>query len=153
VKHCEQPLLLWLDITVWFQGWDAFSKWFSIKRSNQTNLKHSRRKPNYLFPIMIQANCHYYYLVLSFVQFSIVQRIHIWLFWYSPIVLCFLCWWSDLKKVLLNVFIEARGGARSKIGAPMSNLRLFGSKGTVLKKVLVTLLGLFGAHRSHSAPP
>ena len=31
--------------------------------------------------------------------------------------------------------------------------RVFGSKCTVLKKILVTLFGLFGAFRSHSAPP
>ena len=43
-------------------------------------------------------------------------------------------------------------GARSKFGAPCSNLRSFGSKYTLLKKVLVTLLGLFGALRSHSSP-
>ena len=36
-------------------------------------------------------------------------------------------------------------GPRSKLGAPCSNLRYFGSKCTVLKKVLVTLLGLFRA--------
>jgi len=34
---------------------------------------------------------------------------------------------------------------RSKFSAPCSKLRSFGSKCTVLKKVLVTLLGLFGA--------
>jgi len=43
-------------------------------------------------------------------------------------------------------------GARSKFGAPSSNLRFFGSKCAVLKKVLVTLLHLFGALRSSSAP-
>jgi len=36
---------------------------------------------------------------------------------------------------------------------PCSNLRSFGSKCTVLKEVLVILLGLSGAHRSHSAHP
>ena len=36
-------------------------------------------------------------------------------------------------------------GARSKFGALCSNLRCFESKFTVLKKVFVTLLGLFGA--------
>ena len=44
--------------------------------------------------------------------------------------------------------------ARSKFGAPCSNLRFFGTKCTVLKKLLVTLLGLFGAlaviRRPHS---
>jgi len=32
------------------------------------------------------------------------------------------------------------------------NLRSYGSKFTVLKEVFVTLLGIFGAPRSHSAP-
>jgi len=47
--------------------------------------------------------------------------------------------------------IEYRGvtglvgiGARDKFGAPCSNLKSFGSKCTVLKEVLVTLLELFG---------
>ena len=44
-------------------------------------------------------------------------------------------------------------GATNKFGAQWSNLSSFGSKFTVLKKVLVTLLGLFGASRSNSAPP
>jgi len=35
-------------------------------------------------------------------------------------------------------------GARSKFVVPMFEPRSFGSKFTVLKKVLVTLLGLFG---------
>jgi len=43
-------------------------------------------------------------------------------------------------------------GARSKLGAPCSNLRSFGSKCAVLKKVLVTLLGFFGAPGSDLAP-
>jgi len=34
--------------------------------------------------------------------------------------------------------------ARSKFGTPCSNLKYFGSECTVLKNVLVTLLGLFG---------
>ena len=42
--------------------------------------------------------------------------------------------------------------ARSKSGAPCSNLRSFGSKSTLLKKVLVRLLRLFGVPRSDSAP-
>jgi len=42
--------------------------------------------------------------------------------------------------------------ARSKFGAPCSKLRSFGRKFTSLKKVLVTLLGLYGAFRSHLAP-
>jgi len=39
-------------------------------------------------------------------------------------------------------------GARSKFIAPCSNLRSFGSKCTVLKKVLVTFLALLGAPQS-----
>jgi len=45
-----------------------------------------------------------------------------------------------------------RPGARSRFGAPWSNLKSFGSKSTVMKKVLATLLGLFGAPRSDSVP-
>ena len=46
-------------------------------------------------------------------------------------------------------------GAKSKFGIapPCSKLRCFGSKCSVVKKVLVTLLGLSGAPRGHSAPP
>ena len=44
-------------------------------------------------------------------------------------------------------------GARSKFGAPCSKLRSFGSKCTVLKKVLVVFLELFGVPHSHSTPP
>jgi len=48
------------------------------------------------------------------------------------------------------------GGARGKkqlsLAPPCSNLRSFGSKCTVLKKVLVTLLGLGSAPHSHPAP-
>jgi len=45
-------------------------------------------------------------------------------------------------------------GARGKkqVWRPCSNVRSFGSKCTVLKKVLVTLLGFFSAPRSDSAP-
>jgi len=44
-------------------------------------------------------------------------------------------------------------GARSKFSAPKFEFEVFiGSKCIVLKKVLVTLLGLFGAPRSDSAP-
>jgi len=42
-------------------------------------------------------------------------------------------------------------GSRNKLVAPMFETEVFGSKCTVLKKVLVTLLGLFGARRSDSA--
>jgi len=72
--------------------------------------------------------------------------------------------------VFLNLFTYVAGprgvtrldgaGAKNKFGAPVvepappwSNLSSFESKFTVLKKVLVTLMGLFGASRSNSAPP
>jgi len=40
----------------------------------------------------------------------------------------------------------------TSLAPPCSNLRSFGSKFIVLKKVLVTLLGLLDASRSHSEP-
>jgi len=48
-------------------------------------------------------------------------------------------------------------GTRRKFGAPMFEPEVFGSKSTVLKKVLATLLGLFGApaviwHPGNCAP-
>jgi len=49
--------------------------------------------------------------------------------------------------------IRWRLGQESSLAPPCSKLRSFGSKCTVLKKVLVTLLGLFGAPHSQSAPP
>ena len=63
------------------------------------------------------------------------------------------------KQVLANRSnaVAYRGymtpGARSKFGAPCSRLRSFGSKCTVLKKELVTLLELFGAPIAPSLPP
>jgi len=44
-------------------------------------------------------------------------------------------------------------GQEASLAPPCSNLMSFGSKCTVLKKVLLTLLGHFGASRSDSAPP
>jgi len=44
-------------------------------------------------------------------------------------------------------------GAINKFNDPMFDLRSFGSKCTVLKIALVTLLGPLGAPRSHSASP
>jgi len=41
-------------------------------------------------------------------------------------------------------------GAKTKFSAPWSNLSFLGSKFTVLKKVLLIVLGLFGASRSDS---
>jgi len=41
----------------------------------------------------------------------------------------------------------------SMFGAPMVKSEFFEGKFTVLKKVVVTLLGLFGASSSNSAPP
>ena len=44
-----------------------------------------------------------------------------------------------------------RPGQEASLAIPCSDLRSFGSKCTALKKVLATLLGLFGGP-SHSAP-
>jgi len=44
-------------------------------------------------------------------------------------------------------------GQETSLASPCSNLWSFGSKCTVLKKVIVTLLEFFGAPRSHLAPP
>jgi len=41
--------------------------------------------------------------------------------------------------------VRWRPGQEASLAPPCSNLRSFGSKCTMLKKVLVTLLGLFGA--------
>ena len=43
--------------------------------------------------------------------------------------------------------VRWRPGQEASLAPPCSNLRSFGSKCTVLKKVLVTLLGLFGTLR------
>jgi len=43
-------------------------------------------------------------------------------------------------------------GTRSSFGAPMFEPEVFRKQCTVLKKVLVTLVGLFFALRSHFAP-
>ena len=48
--------------------------------------------------------------------------------------------------------VRWRPGQKPNLAPPCSNLRSFASKCTVLKKVLVTLLGLFDSHRSYSAP-
>ena len=45
-----------------------------------------------------------------------------------------------------------RPGKEASLTPPCLDLRSFGSKFTVLKKVLATLLGLFGAPRSDLAP-
>jgi len=65
------------------------------------------------------------------------------------------------KAISVLVRLPTRGvtrlyGARSKktnLAPPWSNLSSFEGKFTVLKNVLVTLLGLFGASSSDSAPP
>jgi len=48
--------------------------------------------------------------------------------------------------------VRWRPGQEAGSVPPCSNLRSFGSKCTVLKKVVVTLLGLFGATRSDTTP-
>jgi len=61
-------------------------------------------------------------------------------------------------KLQDSSFSEGRNEAKWRLGQeaslapPCSNLRSFGSKCSVLKKVLVTLLGLFGTLCSDSAP-
>jgi len=62
----------------------------------------------------------------------------------------FACLWL-LNKVRNEV--RWRPGQEASLAAPCSNLRSFGSKCTVLKNAFVTLLGLFGAPRSHSTLP
>jgi len=47
--------------------------------------------------------------------------------------------------------VRWRPGQEASLAPPCSNLRSFGSKCIVLKKVLATLLGLFGGLHSHSA--
>ena len=49
--------------------------------------------------------------------------------------------------------VRWRPGQEESLAPPCSKLRSFGSKCSVWKKVLVTLLGLFGALRSDLAPP
>jgi len=49
--------------------------------------------------------------------------------------------------------VRWRPGKEANLGSPWSALTSFGSKCTVLKNVLATLLGRFGAPRTHSAPP
>ena len=49
--------------------------------------------------------------------------------------------------------VRWRPGQEASLAPPCSNLRLFGSICKVLKTVLVILLGLFGALRSHLASP
>jgi len=49
--------------------------------------------------------------------------------------------------------VRWRPGQEASLGLPYSKPRSFESKCTALKKALVALLGLFGASRSHSAPP
>jgi len=48
--------------------------------------------------------------------------------------------------------VKWRPGQEASLAPPCLNLRSFGSKCAVLKKVPVTFLGLFGAPRSDSAP-
>ena len=49
--------------------------------------------------------------------------------------------------------VRWRPGQEANLRPPSSNLRSFGSKCTVLKKVLLTLLGLLCALCNHSASP
>jgi len=56
----------------------------------------------------------------------------------------FLMVWKQLKINIRGVPRSDGAWVKSKFGAPCSN-RSFGSKCSLLKKVLATLLGLFGA--------
>ena len=64
------------------------------------------------------------------------------------------------RKSSLDIFtcdqgrneVRWRPGQEAVLAPPCSKLRSFGSECSVLKKVLVKLMGLFGASRSHSAP-
>ena len=49
--------------------------------------------------------------------------------------------------------VKRRPGQKANLAPQYSNLRSFGSNSTLLKKVIVTLLGLFGSSRSHSSHP
>jgi len=49
--------------------------------------------------------------------------------------------------------VSWRPGQEASLVPPYSNLRSFRSKCTVLKKVIVILLGLFGVPSNHSSPP
>jgi len=49
--------------------------------------------------------------------------------------------------------VKWRRGQEASLASPCSNLRSFGSKFTVLKKVLVTLLGLFGYYWFSDSTP
>jgi len=49
--------------------------------------------------------------------------------------------------------VRWRPDQEASLAPPCSDLRSLGSKWTLLKKELVTLLVFFGAPRSHSAPP
>jgi len=67
--------------------------------------------------------------------------------------------WSPAELTSFNVYVNHwrnevkwRPGQETSLAPSCSNLRSFGSKCIVLKKVLVTLLGPFGAPRSDSAP-
>jgi len=57
---------------------------------------------------------------------------------------------KDVSRCVAEV--RLRPGQGASLAPPYSYLRFFGNKCTVLNKVLVTLLGLFSASRSDSAP-
>jgi len=52
-----------------------------------------------------------------------------------------------------NFWAGCATGQEASLAPPCSNMRSFGSKCTALKKVFVTLLGLYGVPRSDLAPP
>ena len=63
----------------------------------------------------------------------------------------FRLWWGVVTSHQVRNKIRWRPWQITDLAPPCSNLRSFGSKSTVLKNVLVTLLGLFGSPRSDSA--
>jgi len=62
------------------------------------------------------------------------------------------CWTEQIFTKQGRNVVRWRPGQEASLAPSCSNLNSFGSKCTVLKKVLVTLLGLFSVPRSHSAP-
>ena len=60
---------------------------------------------------------------------------------------------ADLHNTKGRNEVRWRLGQDATLAPPYLNLKSYGSKLTVLKEVFVTLLDIFGAPRSHSAPP
>jgi len=80
--------------------------------------------------------------------FSLIDRL-----WRSLDCCCLWIVQSQWAARAAHNEVRWRPGQETSLAPPCSNLRSFESKSTVLKKVLVTLLGLFSAPCSHSVPP